>query len=61
LHYAEDAAFKRARVAQVALEFPRALDDLRSGVLHLTSLLLLSSHLTDENADALFSEGPAPA
>jgi hypothetical protein len=56
LQYAEDRAFKRARVAQVALRFPRALDELRSGALHLTALLLLSSHLTEENADALFAE-----
>src|SRR5688572_3313609 len=56
LQYAEDAAFKRARVAQVALAFPRALDELRSGTLHLTALLLLSSHLTGENADALLTE-----
>jgi hypothetical protein len=56
LRYAEDAAFKRARVAQVALEFPRALDALRRGGLHLTAILLLSSHLTEENADALFTE-----
>ena len=54
--YADDAAYKRAKVAEVAIRFPRALDELRSGALHLTALLLLSSHLTDDNAGALFSE-----
>jgi hypothetical protein len=56
LGYAVDAAYKRAKVAEVAIRFPRALDELRSGALHLTALLLLASHLTDDNAGALFTE-----
>ena len=56
LKYAEDAALKRARVAKLALRFPRALEELRSGAIHLTGLFLLSSHLTEENADSLFTE-----
>src|SRR5687768_2023269 len=56
LGYAEDAAFRRARVAKVALQFPRALEELRSGAVHLTALVLLAPHLTEENADALFTE-----
>jgi len=56
LGYAEDAAFKRARVAKLALQFPRALDELRSGEIHLTGLLQLAPHLTADNADQLFTE-----
>jgi hypothetical protein len=56
LAYSEDGALKRTRVAKLALRLPRALDELRSGAIHLTGLFLLSSHLTDENAEALFAE-----
>jgi hypothetical protein len=56
LNYSEDEALKRARVAKLALRLPRALDELRSGAIHLTGLFLLSSYLTDENAEALFAE-----
>jgi hypothetical protein len=56
LGYSEDGALKRARVAKLALRFPRALDELRNGAIHLTGLFLLSAHLTAENADALFVE-----
>ena len=45
LGYSEDAALKRARVARLALHFPRALDDLRSGAIHLTGLFLLGRRL----------------
>src|SRR5215208_7661681 len=38
LKYAEDPALKRARVAKLALRFPRALEELRSGAIHLTGL-----------------------
>src|SRR5688572_11389488 len=56
LGYSEDEATKRARVAKLALRWPRALDELRSGAIHLTGLFLLSSHVTDENAEELFAE-----
>ena len=56
LGYPEDGAFKRARVAKLALQFPRAVDELRSGEIHLTGLLQLAPHLTGDNADALFTE-----
>jgi hypothetical protein len=56
LNYDEDGAFKRARASKVALQFPRALEELRSGTMHLTSLVLLAPHLTEENAEALFTE-----
>ena len=41
--------------APIALRFPRALEELRNGALHLTAILLLSLHLTDETADALLA------
>jgi hypothetical protein len=55
LLYDEDGAFKRARAAKVALRFPRALEELRSRTMHLTTLVLLAPHLTEENADVLFT------
>lgn len=56
LLYDEDSSFKRARAAKVAVRFPRALEELRSATMHLTSLVLLAPHLTEQNADALFTE-----
>jgi hypothetical protein len=56
LGYSENAALKRARVAKLVLRVPRALEELRRGAIHLTGLFLLERHLTDENAEALFSE-----
>jgi hypothetical protein len=56
LLYDEDSASKRARAAKVALRFPRALEELRSRTMHLTSLVLLAPHLTEANAEVLFSE-----
>ncbi|MBK7581236.1 MAG: hypothetical protein IPI67_13605 [Myxococcales bacterium] len=56
LGYSEDGATKRVRVARLAQRFPRLLDELASGALHLTGLFLLSRHLTDDNAEALLSQ-----
>ncbi|HKY38076.1 MAG TPA: hypothetical protein VJN18_19170 [Polyangiaceae bacterium] len=56
LGYAEDAALKRHRVAQLALRLPQVLEELRAGALHLTGLFLLSQHLTEANAAALLGE-----
>ncbi|HKY41263.1 MAG TPA: RuvA C-terminal domain-containing protein [Polyangiaceae bacterium] len=56
LGYAEDAALKRHRVAQLALRVPEVLEDLRNGTIHLTGLFLLSKYLTEENATAILEE-----
>jgi hypothetical protein len=56
LGYTEDAALKRIRVARLALEFPRVLDELRSGAIQLTGLLMLAPHLNETNAEALLTE-----
>ena len=54
--YAENAALKRIRVARLALEFPRVLDELRGGAIQLTGLLMLAPHLNETNAEALLTE-----
>src|SRR5688572_4332631 len=56
LGYSEDAALKRHRVARLVLRLPQVLVELRTGTLHLTGLFLLSSYLTEDNADALLGE-----
>src|SRR6185369_1524134 len=42
LGYSEDEAGKRVRVARLAKRFPRVLDHLRAGSIHLTGLALLA-------------------
>ena len=56
LGYSEDAALKRIRVARLAAQLPRVLDELRSGAIQLTGLLLLAPRLTEDNAEALLTE-----
>src|SRR5688572_28591398 len=56
LGYSEDADLKRIRVARLAAQLPRVLDELRTGAIQLTGLLILAQHLNDDNADALLSE-----
>jgi hypothetical protein len=56
LGYSEDEASKRVRVAHLARQLPRVLNELRSGAIHLTGLFLLAPYLTPENADALLGE-----
>jgi len=56
LGYSEDAALKRIRVARLAAQLPRVLEELRSGAIQLTGLVLLAPHLTEENAEALLTE-----
>ena len=49
LRLSEDAAFRRARVARLARQFPVILQQVADGELHLTALVLLAPHLTEEN------------
>jgi hypothetical protein len=49
LRMPEDTAFRRARAAKWVREFPILLDAIATGELHLTGLLLLGPHLTEEN------------
>ncbi|HEX5099637.1 MAG TPA: hypothetical protein VFV94_09065, partial [Polyangiaceae bacterium] len=47
--FSEDEAFRRVAAARLVRRFPALLDALASGELHLTGLLLLGPHLTDQN------------
>jgi hypothetical protein len=56
LHYSEAAAFLRIRAARASRDFPRVLNDLRSGALHLDAVMRLSPHLNSENSDTLLTQ-----
>ena len=49
LRLSEDAAFRRARAARIARKFPVIFQQVADGELHLTALVLLAPHLTEEN------------
>jgi hypothetical protein len=56
LGYSEDEALRRVRVARLAHWLPNALEELRTGAIHLTGLFVISQHLTLENSEALLAE-----
>lgn len=56
LRYSEAAAFLRIRAARAAAKFPRILEDLRSGTIHLDAIMRLYPHLSEENSDALLTQ-----
>jgi hypothetical protein len=45
----EDAAFRRARAARIARQFPVLLEQIAAGEIHLTAILMLGPHLTEAN------------
>jgi hypothetical protein len=49
LRYSEDEAFRRVAAARLVRRFPALLDAIATGELHLTGLLMLGPHLTEEN------------
>ena len=49
LCFSEDEAFRRVSAARLARRFPAVLDAVAAGELHLTGLLLLGPHLTEQN------------
>jgi hypothetical protein len=49
LRLSEDAAYRRARAARVARRFPVIFRQVADGELHLTALVMLAPHLTEEN------------
>ncbi len=49
LHLSEHAAYGRIEAARAAREFPIVLDRLAEGSITLTTICLLSNHLTDDN------------
>jgi 5-methylcytosine-specific restriction endonuclease McrA len=55
LHLSEEAAFKRIHAARTARRFPDLFDALASGRLHLSAVVLLAPHLSEENAAELLA------
>src|SRR5216683_5542683 len=55
LKLSEDAACNRIYAARACRRFPVILDDLASGALSLTSVRMLSPHLTPENHEAVLA------
>ena len=55
LHLAEEVAYKRIRAARAARRFPQIFDAIAEGRLHVTGVVLLAPHLTDDNADELLT------
>jgi hypothetical protein len=49
LRFSEDEAFRRVAAARVVRRFPAVWDAVAAGELHLTGLLMLGPHLTEEN------------
>jgi hypothetical protein len=49
LRYSEDEAFRRVAAARLVRRFPALLDAIAAGELHLTGLLMLGPHFTNEN------------
>ena len=49
LRMSEDAAFRRSKAARLARDFPKLLTAVARGELHLTGLLMIGPHLTEEN------------
>ncbi|MBI5210413.1 MAG: HNH endonuclease [Elusimicrobia bacterium] len=56
LRYSEAAAFLRIRAARAAKQFPRVLDDLKSGAIHLDAIMRLYPHLDARNCDRLLAQ-----
>lgn len=54
LRYDEGGAYRRVHAARVVKRYPRVLEAIEKGELTLTSLLLLSPVLTDENHLSVF-------
>jgi len=54
LRLSEDEAFRRAQASKFARKFPIVFERVAAGEIHLTGLLLLGPHLTEENHVELF-------
>ncbi len=55
LHLSEDMASKRIHAARAASRFPAIFPALADGRLHLSAVVLLAPHLTEETADELLA------
>jgi hypothetical protein len=49
LRYSEDEAYRRVAAVRLVRRFPGLLDAIAAGELHLTGLLMLGPHVTEEN------------
>jgi hypothetical protein len=49
LRLSEDEAFRRAKASRIARQFPILFEQVAAGEIHLTGILLLGPHLTEEN------------
>ena len=56
LGMSEDEAFKRIRAARALRRYPVVAAAVEEGRLHLTAVVLLAPHLTDESAEALVAQ-----
>jgi hypothetical protein len=55
LGFSEDVAFNRLTCARLARDFPRVLDFVRDGRIHLTGLRLLEPVLTSDNLEEVLA------
>jgi 5-methylcytosine-specific restriction endonuclease McrA len=55
LRLSEDAAFKRIKAARAARRFPEIFKAVAEGRLHLSAVVLLAPHLTEDTADELLA------
>ena len=55
LHLSEEAAFKRIHAARAARRFPAIFTAVAEGRLHLSAVVMLAPHLTEENAEELLT------
>jgi hypothetical protein len=55
LRMSEDEAYKRIQAARAARRVPAICEELAAGRLHLTAIVKLAPHLTDENASELLA------
>ena len=53
LHLSEDAAYKRIQSARTARDFPAIFDAVAEGRLHLSAVVLLAPHLTEETTEEM--------
>jgi hypothetical protein len=56
LRLSEHEAYNRIEAARAARRYPRILELLAEGAMNLTTVRLLSPHLTEENQDQLLTE-----
>ena len=56
LHLSEPEAYLRITVARVSRKYPKLLEMLSDGRLHLSGLGNLAPHLTEENCEAVLAQ-----